>query len=66
MPLLARFGRGGRASQTMMEYYWDTIANCVPPEVILGALREAGFSGVKREVQMGMLSEYTAVRPLTD
>src|SRR5436305_2081618 len=66
MPLLARFGRGGRSSQTMMEYYWDTIANCVPPEVILGALREAGFSGVKREVQMGMLSEYTAVRPLTD
>src|SRR5436305_4726372 len=44
MPLLARFGRGGRSSQTMMEYYWDTIANCVPPDVILKALQDAGFS----------------------
>ncbi|HEX3553811.1 MAG TPA: class I SAM-dependent methyltransferase [Thermoanaerobaculia bacterium] len=62
MPLLARFGRGGRSSQTLMEYYWDTIENCVPPDVILGALRDAGFSQAERQVEMGMLSEYTAVR----
>ncbi|HEX4959346.1 MAG TPA: class I SAM-dependent methyltransferase [Thermoanaerobaculia bacterium] len=62
LPFLARFGRGGRSSQTLMEYYWDTIENCVPPDVILGALKDAGFSQVERLVQMGMLSEYTAVR----
>jgi demethylmenaquinone methyltransferase / 2-methoxy-6-polyprenyl-1,4-benzoquinol methylase len=62
VPFLARFGRGGRTSKELMEYYWDTIESCVPPEVILGALREAGFSNVERRVQNGMLSEYTGVR----
>jgi demethylmenaquinone methyltransferase/2-methoxy-6-polyprenyl-1,4-benzoquinol methylase len=62
VPLLARFGRQGRSSSELMEYYWDTIETCVPPETILGALREAGFSRVERHVEMGILSEYTAVR----
>lgn len=62
VPFLARFGRGGRTSQELMEYYWDTIESCVPPDVILAALREAGFSNVERLVQNGILSEYTGVR----
>ena len=62
VPFLARFGRGGRTSQELMEYYWDTIESCVPPEVILGALREAGFSNVERTVQNGILSEYAGTR----
>jgi demethylmenaquinone methyltransferase/2-methoxy-6-polyprenyl-1,4-benzoquinol methylase len=62
MPFLARFGRGGRGTRTLMEYYWDTIVNCVPPDVILDALREAGFSQVQRGVELGMFSEYTGVR----
>jgi demethylmenaquinone methyltransferase/2-methoxy-6-polyprenyl-1,4-benzoquinol methylase len=62
VPLVARLGRGGRASQTLMRYYWDTIERCVPPAVILGALEEAGFRNVERRVQMGILSEYSAVR----
>jgi demethylmenaquinone methyltransferase/2-methoxy-6-polyprenyl-1,4-benzoquinol methylase len=45
-----------------MEYFWETIETCVPPPVILGALEEAGFQSVERRVQMGILSEYTAVR----
>ncbi|HEX6900974.1 MAG TPA: class I SAM-dependent methyltransferase [Thermoanaerobaculia bacterium] len=62
VPFLARFGRGGRTSQELMEYYWDTIESCVPPEVILDALREAGFSDVERRVEHGILSDYTGVR----
>jgi demethylmenaquinone methyltransferase/2-methoxy-6-polyprenyl-1,4-benzoquinol methylase len=62
VPFMARFGRGGQATRTLMEYYWDTIEKCVPPEVILDALRDAGFSQVERQVQMGILSEYTGVR----
>lgn len=61
VPFLARFGRGGRSSRELMEYYWDTIENCVPPEVILEALVDAGFSQVERRVQNGILSEYTGV-----
>jgi demethylmenaquinone methyltransferase/2-methoxy-6-polyprenyl-1,4-benzoquinol methylase len=62
LPVLARFGRGGRTTQTLMEYYWETIESCVPPDVILGALKDAGFSQVERRVEIGMMSEYTAVR----
>jgi demethylmenaquinone methyltransferase/2-methoxy-6-polyprenyl-1,4-benzoquinol methylase len=62
LPLLARFGRGGRTSRVLMEYFWETIETCVPPRVILGALEEAGFQSVERRVRMGILSEYTAVR----
>jgi demethylmenaquinone methyltransferase/2-methoxy-6-polyprenyl-1,4-benzoquinol methylase len=62
MPFLARFGRGGRSTQTLMHYYWDTIESCVPPAVILSALEEAGFRDVRRHVDMGILSEYTATR----
>jgi demethylmenaquinone methyltransferase/2-methoxy-6-polyprenyl-1,4-benzoquinol methylase len=62
VPLVARFGHGGRASRELMEYYWDTIENCVPPAVILAALADAGFSRAGREVQMKIFSEYRAVR----
>ncbi|HEV7508944.1 MAG TPA: class I SAM-dependent methyltransferase [Thermoanaerobaculia bacterium] len=62
LPFLARFGRGGRTTQTLMEYYWETIEQCVPPDTILGALKAAGFSQVERRVEIGMMSEYTAVR----
>jgi len=62
VPLLARFGHGGRASHELMAYYWDTVEHCVPPGVILGALAEAGFRQADRHVETRIFSEYTAVR----
>jgi demethylmenaquinone methyltransferase / 2-methoxy-6-polyprenyl-1,4-benzoquinol methylase len=62
IPLMAGLGRGGRTSRDLMRYYWDTIANCVKPPVILAALQEAGFSPVERRAEMALFSEYTAVR----
>lgn len=47
-------------SRQLMRYYWDTIEKCVPPAVVLGALRQAGFSEVKRWVRFSLLTEYTA------
>lgn len=61
VPLVARLGRGGRASRELMEYYWDTIEMCVPPQVILDGLEAAGFTQVSRHVANGIFSEYTAV-----
>jgi demethylmenaquinone methyltransferase/2-methoxy-6-polyprenyl-1,4-benzoquinol methylase len=61
-PFMARFGRGGKSSRELMEYYWDTIEQCVPPATILQALEEAGFGSPERYVEHGMLSEYTGVR----
>ncbi len=49
---------GNRKSREMMTYYWETIDLCVPPEAILSALRESGFSEVDRRVELGLFSEY--------
>jgi hypothetical protein len=35
----------------------------VRPEVILGTLREAGFTDVRRETSMALFSEYSGQRP---
>jgi len=41
-----------------MQFYWDTIDACVPPEDVLAALQRAGFEAPKRSVAIGMFSEY--------
>lgn len=47
----------------LFRYYWETTRDCVRPDVILGALGEAGFGDVKRGVELGIFSEYSAVKP---
>lgn len=64
VPLVTRLLRGSHEAQTLMRYYWDTIDRCVPPATILAALEAAGFEQVRRDVMLGMFSEYNAVRPL--
>ena len=63
VPLVTRVFRRSRDAQVLMHYYWDTIENCVPPETILAALRDAGFEQVDRHVIFGIFSEYSAVKP---
>jgi demethylmenaquinone methyltransferase / 2-methoxy-6-polyprenyl-1,4-benzoquinol methylase len=63
IPRLVRWGTGDRASGQLMEYYWATIEQCVPPESILEALHKGGFATVERKVSWGMLSDYSAVKP---
>ena len=60
VPLLARIGPCGPDARTLMEYYWETIDACVPPDVVLGSLRSAGFEDVRRELTWGVFSEYQA------
>jgi demethylmenaquinone methyltransferase/2-methoxy-6-polyprenyl-1,4-benzoquinol methylase len=61
-PWLTRIFTGSKAARDMMKYYWETIDACVPPELILEALQEAGFKQVKRTRRYGVLSEYNAVK----
>ena len=63
VPGVARISTGAVAASRMMDYFWDTIESCVPPEVILDALREAGFPDAARRVTGGVLSEYTGKKP---
>jgi demethylmenaquinone methyltransferase/2-methoxy-6-polyprenyl-1,4-benzoquinol methylase len=63
VPCLTRLTTGSPEAARLMEYYWDTVEQCVAPGVILDALREAGFTGVERRTSGGLFSEYLAVRP---
>lgn len=60
LPVIARLR--GRKAQTLMQYFWDTIDQCVSPEEILQALVEAGFRNPERQTMFDTLSEYTAER----
>lgn len=48
--------------RTVMEYYWDTIEACVPPEAVLAALGDVGFPAAHRHRVLGIFSEYSAVK----
>jgi len=58
-PGLARMFTGSQAAQDLVKYYWETIAACVRPELILETLTRAGFRQVKRDGRFGVLSEYS-------
>jgi demethylmenaquinone methyltransferase/2-methoxy-6-polyprenyl-1,4-benzoquinol methylase len=60
LPFICKITTGSDDAREMMVYYWETIDACVPPETILDALRAAGFKNVKRRVEMGIFSDYTA------
>jgi demethylmenaquinone methyltransferase / 2-methoxy-6-polyprenyl-1,4-benzoquinol methylase len=62
VPFLTRIFTGGRDTARLMEYYWATIAECVPPAVIMEALDTVGFEKVQRRVTGGVLSDYLAVK----
>lgn len=62
VPWIARWGTGSGDARLLMKYYWDTIAACVPPGVILSALAGSGFRQTERRVMFGIFSEYVAVK----
>jgi len=62
LPLLTRLGTRRHASARLLEYYWATIEECVPPAAILSSFAAAGFSAVQRKSSANILSEYVAVK----
>jgi demethylmenaquinone methyltransferase / 2-methoxy-6-polyprenyl-1,4-benzoquinol methylase len=62
VPRIGWLRRRNKSTVKLMQYYWATIAECVPPAVIIGALAAGGFKNVKRTVSNGVLSEYVAER----
>ncbi|HUG12586.1 MAG TPA: class I SAM-dependent methyltransferase [Opitutaceae bacterium] len=61
-PSLTRLFTRSTDARDMMKYYWETMDACVPPEIVLRALKDAGLTEVKRHVVLGLFSEYTAVK----
>jgi len=62
VPRLGWLRRRNKSTAKLMEYYWATIEECVPPPVILSALEASGFKDVKRTTTGAVLSEYVARR----
>ncbi len=62
VPMIAAVVSRQRDTAELWRYYWDTIESCIPPESVLAALRAAGFENVQRHVELGIFSEYTAVK----
>lgn len=61
-PALTQLFTRSRDARDMMRYYWETMDACVPPPVVLDALRTAGLIEVKRITQAALFSEYTAIK----
>jgi len=59
-PLVARLVAKAPAAPMLWRYYWDTIDACVAPAQVLAALEASGLREVKRHVEVGIFSEYTA------
>jgi demethylmenaquinone methyltransferase/2-methoxy-6-polyprenyl-1,4-benzoquinol methylase len=62
LPVLARVVRTRPATRELWTYYWETIDGCVPPDAVVAALREAGFQIVSRHRNLGIFSEFVAVK----
>jgi len=59
IPFISRWTSGKKEAQTLMRYYWDTIERCVPPQTILQALTNAGFTEVRCDMEFNILRAYT-------
>jgi demethylmenaquinone methyltransferase / 2-methoxy-6-polyprenyl-1,4-benzoquinol methylase len=65
-PALTQLFTRSRDARDMMRYYWETMDACVPPQAVLTALQAVGFTNVHRVPMMGLFSEYSAVKPVSD
>jgi len=60
IPGMTLLSTRSRDAKLLMDYYWDTVEQCVPPETIVAALREAGFEEPRYQVVVpGAFCEYT-------
>ena len=62
MPAAAAILTRRRRVAQLLRYYWATTRECVRPNVILAAMRGAGFRDPQRTVDIGIFSEYSAGR----
>ena len=62
LPFLARFVSRQKDTATIWRYHWDSIEACVPPEQVVAALGAAGLTQVKRHLELGVFSEYQAIK----
>ncbi len=62
LPFLTRFFSRQKDSATIWRYHWDSIEACVPAEQVVATLSAAGLTQIKRHLELGVFSEYQAVK----
>ncbi|GBU14641.1 ubiquinone/menaquinone biosynthesis C-methyltransferase UbiE [Polaromonas sp.] len=62
IPLLSRFISTQKDTATIWRYYWDSIEACVPPNQVMAALSASGLTQVQRHLEVGVFSEYQAIK----
>lgn len=60
-PAIIRMRANARTAE-VFRYYWETTRDCVRPNVILDAMRNAGFVDAQRRVELGIFSEYVGTK----
>jgi demethylmenaquinone methyltransferase/2-methoxy-6-polyprenyl-1,4-benzoquinol methylase len=64
IPGMTLVATGSREAKELMDYYWDTVDQAVPPETIVKVLTDVGFTNVRAQVTMpGAFVEYTGTKP---
>jgi demethylmenaquinone methyltransferase / 2-methoxy-6-polyprenyl-1,4-benzoquinol methylase len=62
VPLLARLVSSQASTPLLWRYYWDTIEACAAPQAVLSTLSGVGLTDCRRQVTLGIFSEYLARR----
>ena len=64
IPRLTLASTGSREAKLLMDFYWDTVEKCVPPETIAQVLRDVGFAhGRYNVIVPGAFCEYRGSKP---
>lgn len=62
VPLLPKLLSRRAQTPVVWRYFWDTIEACAPPQSVMSTLQHVGFNEVTRYVELGIFSEYRAVK----
>lgn len=58
VPFLCRWTSGQSRTRLLMRYHWHTIEHCVPPDIILRAMRDSGFRDIRCETDLDLFRSY--------
>jgi demethylmenaquinone methyltransferase/2-methoxy-6-polyprenyl-1,4-benzoquinol methylase len=65
IPGLTLLATRSRDAKLLMDYYWDTVEQCVAPDAIVDALRSVGFEAPGYKVVVpGAFCEYSGRKPV--
>jgi len=62
LPAITRIFTRTAETGKLLQFYWTTIEECVPPQTILESLEASGLKEVKRHTTGSLLSDYMACR----